>query len=79
MALYIVNNSVNSCVSKTYASVSTAVVNSNSACVSVAKCCAWECYVLNVAYALIILSGVEKVLSATILNLPGLVDVEDSS
>ena len=79
MALYIVNNSVNSCVSKTYASVSTAVVNSNSACLSVAKCCAWECYVLNVAYALIDLSWVDEILAASVLNLPWLLLVKDAS
>ena len=63
----------------TSAGISATVVDSDSACISVAECCAGECNVLNVAYALIILSGVGKVLSATILNLPGLVDVKDSS
>ena len=79
MALYIVNNSVNSCVSKTYASVSTAVINSDSACVSVAKCCAWECYVLNVAYALIDLSWVDKILAASVLALPWLLLIKNAS
>ena len=79
MALYIVNNSVNSCVSKTYASVSTAVVNSDSACFSVAKCCAWECYVLNVAYALIDLSWVDKILAASVLDLPWLLLIKNAS
>ena len=79
MALYIVNNSVNSCVSKTHASVSTAVVNSDSACVSVAKCCAWECYVLNVAYALIDLSWVDEILAASVLDLPWLLLIENAS
>ena len=79
MALYIVNNSVNSCVSKTYASVSTAVVNSNSACLSVAKCCAWECYVLNIAYALIDLSWVDEILVSCVLNFTCMLLVKDAS
>ena len=79
MLLNVVYNLVNSCECHAYAGISTTVVDSDSACISVAECCTGECNVLNVAYALIILSGVEKVLSATILNLPGLVDVEDSS
>ena len=79
MALYIVNNSVNSCVSKTYASVSTAVVNSNSACVSIAKCCAWECYVLNIDYDNVELSWVDEILAASVLNFPWLLLVKDAS
>ena len=79
MLLNVVYNLVNSCECHAYAGICTTVVDSDSTCISVAECCAGECNVLNVAYALIILSGVEKVLSTTILNLPGLVDVEDGS
>ena len=77
--LNIVNYFVNCCERHAYAGVGTAVVDCDSACIGVAECGTGECYILNIAYALIVLSGVEEVLSATILNLPGLVDVEDSS
>ena len=79
VSLYVLNNFLSVAERHAYAGVSAAVVDSDTSGVLVAESCAGECNVLNVAYALIILSGVEKVLSATILNLPGLVDVEDSS
>ena len=77
--LNVVYNLVNSCECHAYAGICATVIDSNSACIGIAECCAGECNVLNVAYTLIVLSGIEEVLSATILNLPGLVNVEDSS
>ena len=79
MALYILHNSVNCCVCKCYAGVCTAVVDSDPAGVSVAECCAGEGNVLNVAYALIYLTGIDEVLCTSVLDLPGLVLVKDAS
>ena len=49
MLLNVVYNLVNSCECHAYAGISATVVDSDSACISVAECCAGECNVLNVA------------------------------
>lgn len=79
MALYIINYCVNCCVCKCNTGISTAVVNCNSAGVCVTKCSAGEGNVLNVAYALINLARIDEVLSTSVLNLPRLVLVENTS
>lgn len=79
MSLYILNNFLGIAECHGNAGISAAVVDCDSACVLIAQCCAGECNVLNVAYALIVLSGVEQVLLAAVLNLPGLILVENAS
>lgn len=79
MVLCVFNNLVNCCECHRNAGVSTTIVDCDSACVSIAESCAGECNVLNVTDAFVCFTGIEKVFRATILNDPGLVDVEDAS
>ena len=77
--LNIVNYFVNCCECHAYAGVGTAVVDCDSACILVAEGSAGECNVLNVAYALIDLLRADEVFSASVLDLPRLVDVGSAS
>ena len=79
MALNVVNNLVNGTECHRNAGIRTAVVDSDSSCVGVAESSAGEGYVLNIAYTFVILSGVEEIFAAAVLNNPRLVDIEDSS
>ena len=78
VSLDILNNFLSVAECHAYAGISTAVVDSDSSCISVTESSAGEGYVLNIAYTFVILSGVEEVLAAAVLNNPGLVDIEDS-
>lgn len=78
MALYVVNNLVNGTECHRNTGIGTAVVDSNSACISVAESRTGEGNVLHVAYALVVLSGVEEIFAAAVLYYPGLINIEDS-
>ena len=79
MALYVVNNLVNSTECHRNTGIGTAVVDSNSACISVAERRTGEGNVLHVAYALVVLSGVEEIFAAAVFNYPGLINIKDTS
>ena len=79
MRLNVVDNLVNSCERHRNTGVGAAVVDSDSACILIAKSSAGECYVLNVAYALIGFLRADEVLGASVLDLPRLIDVEYAS
>ena len=78
MILYIVHYFVNSAECHRYAGIGTAVVDRDTSCISVAERGTRECYVLNIAHALVKLTRIEKILCAAVLNLPRLVDVENA-
>ena len=78
MLLNVINNLVNGAECHRNTGIGTAVVDCDSSRISVAESCAGEGNVLNVAYTFVILSGVEEIFSAAVLNYPGLVDIEDS-
>ena len=76
MALNVLNYFINCCERKAYAGICTAIVDSDPACICVAKCSAGEGNVLNVADCFVDLTGVDKVFSAAVLDLPGLVYIK---
>ena len=78
MALDVVDNIINSGECHRYACVSAAIVDSDASGIGINQCCAGEGNVLNVAYALVDLLRREKILCAAVLNLPGLVLVENA-
>ena len=78
VSLDVLNNFLSVAECHAYAGISAAVVDSDTSGVLVAESCAGECNVLNVANGLVDLARVDEVLAAAVLNLPGLILVENA-
>ena len=78
MSLNVLNNFLSVAECHAYAGISAAVVDSDPAGVLVAESRAGECNVLNIADGLVYLARIDEVLTAAVLNLPGLILVENA-
>ena len=78
MSLYILDNLFRIAECHGNAGIRAAVINCDSARILIAECRAGECYVLNIAYALIVLAGIDEIFLAAVLDFPRLVNVKNA-